>query len=99
VGIDATLVLYPAAYAMRAPAPRTMSADEFTATPPMDCSTLVAVRTSFEHEVPNLGRNYRRIAEFKPGLLEQLVIRINPGSNARRTTIDVFEPRGCGHAP
>jgi hypothetical protein len=99
VGIDATLVLYPAAYASRAPAPRTMSADEFTGAPPKDCSTVVAVRTSFEREVPNLRREFRKVAEFKPGLLEQLVIRINPGSNARRTTIELFEPRGCARAP
>jgi hypothetical protein len=95
VGIDATLVLYPTAYASRAPAARSMSADEFTAAPPRDCSTLVAVRKALKDEVPNLDRDYRKIAEFKPGLLEQLVIRINPASNARRTTIELFEPREC----
>jgi len=98
VGIDATLVLYPTAYARRAPVARTMSADEFAASPPKDCSTVVAIRTSFESEVPTLGREYHRIAEFKPGLLERLVIRINPGSNARRTTIELFEPKECVRA-
>lgn len=98
VGIDATLVLYPAAYATRAPTAQTMSADEFTAAPPTDCSTVVAVRASFRNEVPNLDHEFRKIAEFKPGLLEQLVIRINPGSNARRTTIELFEPRKCVRA-
>jgi len=98
VGIDATLVLYPTAYARRAPVARTMSADEFAASPPKDCSTVVAIRTSFESEVPTLGREYHRIAEFKPGLLERFVIRINPGSNARRTTIELFEPKECVRA-
>jgi hypothetical protein len=98
VGIDATLVLYPTAYARRAPSARSISADEFTAAPPRDCGTLVAVRKAFKDQVPNLGRDFRRIAEFKPGLLEQLVIRINPGSNARRTTIELFEPRECVRA-
>lgn len=98
VGIDATLVLYPTAYARRAPAARTMSVAEFVADPPKDCNTVVAIRTNLEVQLPTLDREFRKIAEFKPGLLEQLVIRINPGSNARRTTIDLFESRACVRA-
>jgi hypothetical protein len=95
VGIDGTLVLFPTAYAKRAPTARTMSAGEFVQSAPKDCNTVIAVRTSLKDQVPNLAAEFRKIAEFKPGLLEQLVIRINPGSNARRTPIELFEPSEC----
>lgn len=95
VGIDATLVLYPTAYALRTPAKSTMSVDQFVAHPPSECHTLVAVRRSMLPQLPILSTGYRPVAEFKPGLLEQLIIRINPKHNARRTPIELFEPAGC----
>ncbi|MGH7524718.1 MAG: hypothetical protein ACREK8_10460 [Gemmatimonadales bacterium] len=95
VGIDETLVLYPTAYALRTPPKRTMSAVAFLADPPDECNTLIAVRRSMTTQLPVLAARFHQVAEFKPGLLEQLIIRINPRHNARRTPIELFEPAAC----
>ncbi|HEY3934115.1 MAG TPA: hypothetical protein VGL65_05805 [Gemmatimonadales bacterium] len=96
VGVDGTLVLYPTAYALHSPAESTMSAAELVTSPPMDCNTVVAIRSGLKAQAPNLAAGFHKLAQFQPGLLEQLVIWINPGPNARRTTIELYEPKGCG---
>jgi hypothetical protein len=94
VGVDETLILYPSAYTLRPP-PDTSVAVSDLAGMPMTCNTAVAVRQALRASVPGLDTSYEKVAEFRPGLLERLVIRINPGSNARRTTIELYRGRGC----
>ncbi|HEY4100964.1 MAG TPA: hypothetical protein VGM20_08825 [Gemmatimonadales bacterium] len=95
VGVDETLVLYPSAYTLRPPADTSVAASDLAGMP-MTCNTAIAVRQAFKTSVAELNAKGEKVAEFRPGLLEQLVIRINPGSNARRTTIELYRGPGCG---
>jgi len=65
----------------------------------LDCSGVVAV-LALTKTGKELAADPRlvSVAEFEPGPLERLLVAINPRHNARRGTVLVLRPSGCGTA-
>lgn len=60
-----------------------------------DCETPVAIRKDKLDVNPGLRAQLKMIAEFPPGPLENILIRLNPRQNYRRGTIFLFSPKDC----
>jgi hypothetical protein len=57
------------------------------------CDAVVICRQDIAPE--GLGPNYREIEKFSPGVLEAILIRLNPRRNLRRGTIQVYQSQTC----
>lgn len=58
----------------------------------MDCSEVVVARKGYES---NQKDKFNKLAELSPGVLEKLLVMLNPTRNARRTSIELFVPNPC----
>jgi len=76
--------------------PLAVSSVRQAADAPHECSTLVVAFAQSEG-ARALGADSRRVSvgRFSPGPLEQLVVAINPGPNARRGALEAFAERDC----
>lgn len=93
-GVGSTLVLTPQAFVSRS--------IEFCGVGPKDlapnvlsCDHAIAVRKDLIKDAPELTVNFVKVGEFRPGVLEAILVRLNPRQNARRDTIQLFAPKGC----
>ena len=56
------------------------------------CGQLLVVREDLKSQIP---AHWKAYTEFHPGILESIVIRLNPRHNLRRSTLETFVPRDC----
>jgi hypothetical protein len=61
----------------------------------LTCDDVVAVRQDLLKDFEPSQSSFRKIGEFHPGLLEALLVKLNPYRNGRRATIELYSPRDC----
>lgn len=96
VAVDDTLVFFPASLIERKLKYDGISGAQLGQSPALSCDGALVIRQSIREHLPEVEKNYHKVAEFRPGLLEGIAIRINPNKNARRGTIELYLKRGCG---
>jgi hypothetical protein len=63
---------------------------------PVACDTVFAIREDIREAIPGLDQRYKQVGKFEPGVLERIVIRLNPRQNSRRRAIEVYQDLSCG---
>ena len=94
VGVDKTLVLYPTAYGIRKVPKEEITGAELISFN-LQCSDAVAIRREYIKNNPRLTENLTLLADFDPGPLEALLVKLNPAQNARRGGIQLFKKKDC----
>ncbi len=59
------------------------------------CEDGVAVRDDYRTETTLFESKMEKLGDFKPGILEAILIRLNPRQNFRRSTIRLYRLKGC----
>jgi hypothetical protein len=104
VSLEQTLdFLFPLAFIERAfPIPTAVKLDrlpEFVETArernEASCGTVYFVRQDLLEGRDLAVAGLTRVAEFRPGPLEALVVKLNPRKNARRGAVGAYAPAGC----
>jgi hypothetical protein len=95
IGVDETLVLYPTAYGIRKVPKVEIKSSEFISFN-LQCSDAVAIRREYVENDKELIRNLNWVADFNPGPIEALLVKLNPKQNARRGGIQLYRKKGCG---
>ena len=90
-----TLVIFPSAFSSRSIEHVEMKLFDRESIQSISCSEVVAVRETYKRDSGVDFSHLTRLASFKPGPLESILVRLNPVRNARRGTIDIFGRKGC----
>ena len=95
VGVDETLLLYPKAFSLSPVTDIKMSSEDVSQLRGGDCDSVIAVRHDLKNGLSNLDDFYSKVAEFRPGILEQIIVLANPKRNFRRGAIEVYADKQC----
>ncbi len=93
--VNESIVLYPTAYILKPPQIKTVSVEEIEKLTGLECSVVVAVREDYNGELKKFPTFHKKIAEFKPGILEQWLVKLNPEQNRRRGMISLYSDPKC----
>jgi hypothetical protein len=93
--VGETLFNFPKAYISHPVQKLSFSPEEVSSGKALSCQNVLALRQDVREGIPNITEHYKKIAEFKPGVLEQLVIWLNPRQNKRRGPIEVYAEKSC----
>ena len=88
-------MLYPKAFSLNPPELLKLSLEDTERLGEMGCSVVVAVRQDYEKSLIGFLSSHKKVTEFKPGPLEQLLVRVNPKQNLRRGTISLYVDSQC----
>lgn len=94
VGVKDTLVIYPSAF-LRKSVTVLDTKEGFQPIENLDCESAVAVRKDLEPMVSKFAPQLSALETFSPGLLEGLVVKLNPKYNFRRAAITLYKKKGC----
>jgi hypothetical protein len=94
VSFKESLVLLPEAFVSRA-VDWKLNGD-LPAVSAMSCDEVLAVRKDLAPAFKTVSDKFIKISEFKPGLLEALLVELNPYRNGRRSAIALYSPLKCG---
>ncbi len=86
-----TLVLVPKAYVGH----KLIWGDEEKIPSTFACNEAIAVRIDYRNEVARFSQEMTELGAFPPGVLEDILIRLNFPQNYRRSEIKLFRPKGC----
>lgn len=95
VSIEDTLVLYPKAFSLNPPELLKLSLEDTERLGEMGCSVVVAVRQDYEKSLIGFLSSHKKVTEFRPGPLEELLVKVNPKQNLRRGTISLYVDSQC----
>lgn len=95
IGVDETLVLYPTAYGIRKVPKLEVKGTQLSSFN-LECSDAVAIRREYVEKDKGLVRDLKWVADFDPGPIEALLVKLNPNQNARRGGIQLYRKKGCG---
>lgn len=84
--------VFPKAYASRTLSPPVLM-DQRDELPQLTCNDRLVIREDWIHEVASFPT--QTLARFGAGPIEDVLSRLNPGKNARRSSIVVLAPAGC----
>ena len=95
LGIEDTLVLFPRAFILHSITDRPINWEELKSVSGTGCHEVLAVRHEFAARTLATLPSFHTIAEFQPGFLEALAVKLNPRHNARRGAIELMAPKSC----
>lgn len=87
-----TLVIFPRAFITRSVPVETVGSSHLE-NAPVSCRAVVVVREDLIAQIP--AARFKKIAVFRPGFLEYLLVKANPKHNARRGAIELFVSSEC----
>lgn len=90
IEVEDSFALYPQAFSLHSVPRDTVGASAIPQR--IACGTVLGVRFDYESLLEN---RYRRLVEFPPGPLEQILVKMNPKGNRRRGAISLFGPSDC----
>lgn len=93
-GVEDTLVIYPTAFATREVPYVSLTAAKFRERTDFDCDELVVLRSDIRASLGDLP-TLTKIAEFSPGILEEILVLANPLRNQRRTKVEAYASTKC----
>jgi len=99
LGVDETLLIYPEAYFLRPISRPTVSKQSLSSNLSFPCTQWIAIRSDIRDGMPLENLGLTKIAEFSPGILESIVVRLNPGQNRRRGKIELYMSGKCVTSP
>lgn len=95
IDYEDSIVLVPRAFSLRAFDVSKVAGDLSEVFKLVGCNAPLAVRQDKLDSGFDLGVRANLLAQFQPGPLEALLVRLNPRQNSRRGTIFLFSPKGC----
>ena len=95
LGVNEVFYLFPSAFILRPVKYQVTGLSELKRQPVVDCHEVVAVRSADIEQANWFRSSYTQIAESRPGLLEALVIRLNPKRNGRRGSVSLWKGASC----
>ncbi|NBY18790.1 hypothetical protein EBQ74_00720 [bacterium] len=95
IALEDTLVLYPKVYAISSPSLHAISNSNMDAVKNMDCNTAFVIRADYESGSAQVLSSLTKLKEFTPGPLENIVIKLNPRQNIRRSSISLYVKSLC----
>lgn len=95
IGVEDTLVLFPGAFILRPVQEQKVGLGELNRVDASFCDSVVAIRLDWEQRIGHPPDGLVKIANFQPGFLEALVVKLNPKQNGRRGSIALFAPAEC----
>jgi len=89
---DTLLYLFPTAFISRKVEHRGVKSSELDKLRPT-CRQAVALRS--DYNTPQLNTQFKQLAAFSPGILEWIVVKLNPGQNSRRAAVELWVSKDC----
>lgn len=94
-GVEQTLFNFPTAFIGRPVEVKLVTPGDLIRKPPSSCSEVVLARVDYAEAFPQAVAGLEKKAEFAPGGLERLAIRLNRKQNFRRGPIVIYSRPGC----
>lgn len=97
--VQDSLTIFPTAYSLNPATAKEVSTEEAGKLKLQNCSEAVAVRKDYEPRLASLGENFVKLDEFQPGILEALLVKLNPKHNIRRGAVSLYQDKTCLRNP
>jgi hypothetical protein len=94
IGVEDTLVLFPSAFITRSIKHVGITVGELEKHQ-YSCQDAIAVRKDVREAHPEIESKFTKVTEFTPGILEHLLVKINPKRNGRRGPIELYANPEC----
>lgn len=96
IGWEDTLSVFPRALILREDFEvESRTAEKIITQKEWSCTEVIAVRSDKVNPIFLSPERFTRLETFKPGLPEAAVVLMNPGKNARRGPIELYQKSGC----
>lgn len=89
-----SLTIFPTAYSLNPAEAKEVRVEETDRLDLRDCSKALAVRKDYEPRLASLS-NLEKLEEFSPGILEALIVKLNPKHNIRRGPVSLYRDKRC----
>lgn len=90
-----SVVLFPKAFSLNTVQLVSTDSQQLLEAQVRSCDSVLAVREDLAGASVDWEKTFQPIAQFRPGFLEGLLVRLNPRQNARRGTLFLYAPKGC----
>jgi hypothetical protein len=97
IAVDSTLTIFPVAFSSRALEMKKLGLQELDEIGELRCGEVLAVRADLKGKADEWLPLLSKMAEFRPGLLERILVWANPKQNFRRDAIELYHPPGCSY--
>ncbi len=96
--VQDSLTIFPTAYSLDPASAQEVSTKEADNLKLHNCSEAIAVRKDYEPQMASLDDRFIKLDEFQPGILEWLLVKMNPKHNIRRGAVSLYQDKTCTRA-
>ena len=96
--VSNSLTIFPTAYSLNPAETTEITVEDANEIALANCNQALAVRKDFEPQLASLSQ-FTKLEEFSPGILEALIVKLNPKHNIRRSAVSLYQNKNCKVSP